>query len=97
MALTTQQANWLSRQQEEAQRLLDMRDRLERDIAMYNAEGFGADITDADIVASAEIYPALAHLTQSDMWNVVTAFTAVLDALGDDVSGQAVNLIKMRS
>ncbi len=92
MALTAQESNFIGRLQQKAAALLDLRDDLQREIALYNAEGFGESITDADLQTVGDY----GHLTQSKMWNCVTAFDAVLDALGDDVSGQAINLVKMR-
>jgi hypothetical protein len=92
MALTPQEQNFVSRLQIEAMQLLETRDRLRLEVALYNAEGFGAAITDESLAA----LPALAHLTQVEVQNCLTAFGAVLTALGDDVSGQAVNLIRMR-
>lgn len=41
--------------------------------------------------------PEFAHLSQSDLANCVTALNTILTALGDNVSGQATNLIKMRN
>lgn len=93
--LTQQEMNFVSRQVERAQRLLDLRDDFKRDVALYNALGFGETITDAKLVGTLiNGVPVFAYLTQSSIWNVVTAQTA---ALGDDVGGQAVNLIKMQS
>jgi hypothetical protein len=92
MALTAQEQNFVSRLQMEAMQLLDTRDRLRREVALYNAEGFGAAITDEELAA----LQALAHLTQAEVQNCLTAFSTVVAALGDDVSGQAVNLIRMR-
>lgn len=92
MALTQQQSNFISRIQQLAAETLEIRHQMQEEIALYNAEGFGADITDVELAA----IPAFAHLTQSKMWNCITAFETSLTALGDDVSGQAVNLIKMK-
>lgn len=92
MAFTAQESNFMSRIQAKAEQLLDLRDELQREIALYEAEDFGGSITDADLAG----ITAFAHLTQSKLWNCVGAFNAVLTALGDDETGQAVNLIKMR-
>ena len=92
MALTNQESNFISRITTIAAQTLELREQMKEEIALYNAEGFGESISDADLQSVA----AFQHLTQSKMWNVITAFNAVLTALGDDVSGQAVNLIKMK-
>lgn len=92
MALTAQESNFITRLQALSTEVLDIRHRIEEEYALYNAEGFGVAITDADLQEVA----AFQHITQSKMWNTITALTAVTTALGDDVSGQAVNLIKMK-
>lgn len=92
MALTTQESNFISRLQSLSAEILDVRHRIQEEVALYNAEGFGVAITDADL----QEVTAFQHITQSKMWNTITALTAVTTALGDDVSGQAVNLIKMK-
>jgi hypothetical protein len=92
MAFTDQESNFVSRSQNLASQILDLRDELQREVALYNAEGFGESITDADLAANA----TFSHLTQSKLWNCITAFNSVLTALGDDANGQAINLIKMR-
>lgn len=92
MPLTTQESNFISRLQALSLEVLDIRHRIQQEYALYNAEGFGVAITDADL----QEVDAFKHLTQSKMWNTITALNAVTTALGDDVSGQAVNLIKMK-
>lgn len=92
MALTAQESNFISRIQAKAEQILDLRDDLEREIALYNAMGFGSSITDQEL---SEIQ-GFAHITQSNMWNCITAFESVLTALGDDMTGQAISLIKLR-
>lgn len=91
-ALTNQEQRFITRAREDAMTLLNMRDELTRLVALYNAKGFGASILDADFAET----PNFDQYTQSDVWNVVTAFNSVLDALGDNVSGEAVNLIKFQ-
>jgi hypothetical protein len=92
MALEQQAVNWVGRLIDRSQRILDLRDEMKREVALYNTQGFGASLTDQELAA----VESLAGYTQSDIWNAVTAHQEMLDALGDDVSGQAVNLIKMR-
>ncbi len=92
MSLTAQESNFIGRLQQKAAALLDLRDDLQREIALYNAEGFGQSITDADLQTVGDY----GHITQAKMLGCITAFSDVLTALGDDVSGQAVNLVKMR-
>jgi len=92
MALTAQESNFIGRLQQKAAALLDLRDDLQREIALYNAEGFGDSITDADLQTVGDYE----HITQAKMLNCVTAVNVVLLSMGDDVSGQAVNLVKMR-
>lgn len=95
MALTNQESNFVSRLEQIATEILDMRDRVRREMALYNAAGFGTSITDEDLTTPVDGVAPFPHLTQSKMWNCITAFDAFIDALGDDVSGQAVNLINM--
>jgi len=98
MALTTQESNFVSRIQSKAEILLDLRDDLQREVALYNAEGFGASITTEDLTAAVGDRPApFSNLTAGKIADCITAFSGVLTALGNDASGQSVNLIKMRS
>lgn len=92
MALSNQESNFISRMQQLAEETLDLRHRIQEEYALYNAEGFGESITDVDL----QEVSAFKHITQSKMWNAITALTTVTTALGDDVSGQAVNLIKLK-
>ena len=92
MSLTAQESNFIGRLQQKAAALLDLRDDLQREIALYNAEGFGQSITDVDL----QMVGDYGHITQAKMLGCVTAINVVLLSMGDDVSGQAVNLVKMR-
>lgn len=90
--MDSQQENFVVRLINNSQKMLDLRDEMQRDIALYNGLDFGSVLTDGALAA----VERLAYLQQSDIWNAITAQSAVLTALGDDVSGQAVNLIKMQ-
>ena len=92
MALTQQESNFVSRLQQLAEETLALRHKIQEEIALYNAEGFGTAITDPDL----QEVSAFKHLTQTKLVATVTALSAVITALGDDSSGQSVNLIKIK-
>lgn len=92
MALTAQESNFITRLQTLSDDTLDLRHRMQEEIARYNGNEFGTSITDADLQEKTDFQ----HLTQAKMQSAITALNVVLTALGDDVSGQAINLIKMQ-
>lgn len=89
MALTSQRNNFI-------QNLIDLSDQLLKDeqqidllVAEWNLNGYGSMIN-SDIQVN---YPAL---TNTLITNAITAIEAVQTALGDKVSGQQTNLIKIQ-
>ena len=92
MALTQQESNFVSRLQQLAEETLALRHKIQEEIALYNAEAFGTTITDPDLQEVA----AFKHITQAEMVSTITALSAIITALGDDTSGQAINLIKLK-
>ena len=92
MALTQQESNFISRLQQLAEETLALRHKIQEEIALYNAEVFGTTITDSDL----QEVPSFKHITQAEMVNTITALSAIITALGDDSSGQAINLIKLK-
>lgn len=88
MALTSQRNNFI-------QNLIDLSDQLLKDeqqidllVAEWNLNGYSSMIN-SDIQVN---YPAL---TITLITNAITAIEAVQTALGDKVSGQQTNLIKI--
>lgn len=90
MALTTQQTNFILEMQTEAAVQLASRDRQRNLVARYTQNDFANTMLDADVIAGTN------GLTKQEIVDGITAFNAVLTALGDDVSGQATNLIKLK-
>jgi hypothetical protein len=91
-SLTDQQQNIISDVMAESTTLLAQRDRLELLLARWNQNDSFNQILNADLL----LLPSTSHLTNSKIANAINAFTAILTALGDDSSGQAVNLIKLK-
>lgn len=92
MALTAQFQNEISNMMNLSEQILDLRQELQLLDARWNQNDMFNQINDVDIQAIA----AFAHLTKSEIANAITAFNAILTALGDNSTGQAVNLIKMK-
>ena len=92
MSLTQQESNFVSRIQQLADKALTLRHEIQEEIALYNAEAFGTTITDSDL----QEVSAFKHITQAEMVNTITALSAIITSLGDDSSGQAINLIKLK-
>ena len=93
MALTNQKRLFAERVKAEADLLLTTLERLQRIQAEWNQNDYFNQITDADLQEDT----GLAHLTAGELVECINAFNAVITALGDYSSGQAVNLIKMRA
>lgn len=93
MALSSQNHNFIQECVDQAANVLSLRDELEDVVARWNLNGVSSALTDEDIAADA----SFSHLTKAEVTSCITAFQAVLTALGDNTSGQATNLIKMKA
>lgn len=89
-ALTAQQQNLISELETWADAELQQRSKAENIAARWNLNDVFNQIDDAGVEA---VFP---HLTKSKISNGINAVNAVVSALGDDVSGQAVNLIELK-
>lgn len=92
MALSNQFSNEITRIMQYAEQLLALRQELQLLRTRWDQNDMYNLLLDADIQAVS----GFAHLTKSEVSNAVAAFDAVLTALGDNVTGQAVNLIKLK-
>lgn len=90
MSLSVQNTNLISELLEYAETELSQRDKAQNLIARWNNNDVFNQLNDGDIQA------IFSWLDKSKVSNGVNATTAILTALGDDVSGQAVNLIKLK-
>lgn len=90
--MTDQEQNFVSRQMDLAADLIGILNRIKLAQAEWNNNDFFNQITDQDLASIS----GFAHLTAAKLSNSITAITAVETALGDDVTGQLVNLIKLR-
>lgn len=88
--MTPQQQNFVSDLSAWAEAMLALR----ADARALSARWYLNDFAAA--LASAPIDAVFPHLDADKIAAAVTALVAVLDALGDDAGGQAVNLIKLR-
>ena len=92
MALSNQFQNEITRIITLAEETLRIRYDMELLIARWNQNDMFNQLNDPDIQA----ITGFGHLTVSEVANAISAFTSILGALGDNTSGQAVNLIKMK-
>lgn len=90
MTFTTQQANFVSELQTAAKDTLNLRDRLEDLAARWTQNDFFNEMVDAEVAAGTN------GVTKGEIIEAINAVNAVLAALGDNTSGQAVNLIKLK-
>ena len=90
MALSAQNSNLISEMMNWAEIELAQRDKARNILARWNQNDVFNTLTDVDVTA---VFP---HLDKSEVAEGINAITAVNTALGDDVSGQAVNLIKLK-
>lgn len=90
MKLNNQDANFIAELQGWAEQMLALRGQAELLLARWFLNGTSARLTDAEIQT---LFP---HLTADEVTAAVDAMRTVLDALGNNVSGQAVNLIRMK-
>lgn len=90
MALSVQNQNLITDEISIAADMRALQHRMVDLVARWNLNDAFTQLNDADIAA---LFP---WLTKSEVSNGIAAFTAVTSALGDDVSGQATNLIKLK-
>lgn len=88
--LSAQNRNFIVDLTNWSEAMLEQRDEAAMLQARWNQNGIGAQLTDEDIQA---VFP---HLTAGEVTNAINAVNAVLAALGDYTSGQAVNLVKLK-
>lgn len=92
MALSDQFRNEINRIMQYAEQVLALRYELQSLRTRWDQNDMYNLLTDQDIQAIS----SFAHLSRSDVSNAVVAFDAILTALGDNTTGQAVNLIKLK-
>lgn len=92
MAFTTQEKNFISRQQQLAAEVLALAHRIEDEVLLYTSKDFGGAITNEDLAG----VDSFAHITQSDMWNCVNALQAIVDGLNANDQAHAKSLNKMK-
>lgn len=90
MALTTQQTNFITELQQAAAEQLALRNWLANLSARWTQNDFFNEMVEADVAAGTN------GVTKGEVIEGINAINAVLSALGDDVNGQAVNLIKLK-
>jgi predicted DNA-binding protein YlxM (UPF0122 family) len=90
MTFTTQMANFVAEMQTAAAEQLILRDKQRNLVARYVQNDF------ANTMIDQEVADGVPGITKQEIIDGITAFNAVLTALGDDVSGQATNLIKLK-
>lgn len=93
MPLSNQNNNFIQECIDKSENILNLRDDLSEMVARWNLNSISATLTDEDIAG----VPAYSHLTKAEVVACITAFQAILTALGDNTSGQATNLIKMKN
>ena len=92
MALSNQFQNEIVRIITLAEVTLSIRQDMQLLVARWNQNDMFNQLNDPDIQA----ITGFGHLTTSEIANAIGAFTGILESLGDNTSGQAVNLIKMK-
>lgn len=92
MALTSQQQNFISEMLSWAETELRQRDIARNLAARWNLNGLLAKLDDESVQSVA----AFEHLDAQKVIDGVSTLQIVVTTLGDDVSGQATNLIKLR-
>lgn len=90
MALSGQNHVLILELQAWAEAELTQRDKARNLLARWNLNDAFNQLSDADVTA---IFP---HLVKGEVVEGINALTAVVTALGDDSSGQAVNLLKLK-
>lgn len=92
MAMTQQEQNHVARAIDLAAQMVHIKQELDVLRAEWDQNDFFNLITDDDLSG----IPAYAHLTQSELAAGLGALTGVRDYLGDYISGQITNLVKLR-
>lgn len=92
MAMTAQLQNIVSEIMDMSEEALDLQNREQLLRARWDQNDAFNLLTDQDL---ADI-PTFAHLTKSEVANAMGALDDISTALGDYVSGEAVNLVKMK-
>jgi hypothetical protein len=90
MTFTTQQANFTAELQQVAAETLILRDKLENLSARWVQNDFFNEMDEVEVAAG------VPGITKGEIIEAINAINAVLTALGDNSTGQAVNLIKMK-
>lgn len=91
MALTEKETRFISQMQQKAAQLVALADELATMRCTWDQDDLYNQIGNDELTA----FPEYAHLTVAELGNCFAAFDAVRAALGDKVSGQVVNLIKV--
>lgn len=89
MAWTKQDSNWVSEEIALAKDTPAIRDRWRNIVARWNNNDMFNQLETEDIEAA---YPGI---NKAEVTAAINAFTAVINALGDDTTGQASNLFKL--
>lgn len=92
MAMTAQIQNIVSEIMSMSDEALDLQNREQLLRARWDQNDVFNELTDQDLLD----IPSFAHLTVSEVANAMGALDDISTALGDYVSGEAVNLIKMK-
>lgn len=90
--MNPQEMNFVSELMQAGEDILNLRTRLQLLRSRYTLNAFDSSITDQELAET----PTFAHLTQAELVSGVSAIDAVLNALGDNISGQATNLIRLK-
>lgn len=89
MPLTKQDSNWIAEEIALAKDTLVIRDRWRNLVARWNNNDLFNQLVSADIEESYD------GINKAEVTAAINAFTAVINALGDDTTGQASNLFKL--
>ena len=92
MAMSAQQQNFISDMMAWSEQMLAVRAKGQELVARFNLNSVLSKLNDQEI---AEI-ESFAHLDADKITGAVTALQIIDTALGDNVSGQATNLIKLK-
>ena len=92
MAMSAQQQNFISDMMAWSEQMLAVRAKGQELVARFNLNSVLSKLNDQEI-AEIELF---AHLDSDKVAGAVTALQIIDTALGDNVSGQATNLIKLK-
>lgn len=87
--LSAQEQNFVSQTIALANELYALRNRIKTHLALFNQKSYLVKLEDSLLGTYFN------DLTNEELINGVTALQIATDALGDDISGQTVNLIKL--